>query len=369
MVNQRRTIQHHPPNTELPLVVCIYEQETVAGLLNLLEVSYPTVSSPFCVYALHLVDLMGRAVPVFLDHENEHDPAKDTHHDTILDALKLYQESRSTEAIKFHTFTTLASMRSMHQDICEVAMENNATIIILPFHNDCPGNLVGTEVIRSREVHSVNIEVLNNAPCSVGILVNKSNNFRNPFAGCSTIGRHSHSFHHFAMLFLGGADAREALAFADRMAGNPDVSLIVIRFLSHNHEGDNEMEKKLDDGVVTWFWVKNETNPRVIYREVVVRNGAETVATIQALNEDTYYDLWIVGRTQGINPVLLEGLEHWSENYELGVIGDYIASSDFGGTASVLVVHQQILRGQGTTTASRQKKIACTNMLSQLKLC
>jgi hypothetical protein len=90
--------------------------------------------------------------------------------------------------------------------------------------------------------------------------------------------------------------------------------------------------------------VKNEGNSRVAYREVVVRNGEETLAAIQALDTDTN-ELWIVGRKQGINQVLLEGLSKLSENPELGVIGDYVASTDFGSTASVLVVHQQIMRG------------------------
>ncbi|KAK1354519.1 hypothetical protein POM88_047775 [Heracleum sosnowskyi] len=62
------------------------------------------------------------------------------------------------------------------------------------------------------------------------------------------------------LLFLGGPDAREALAFADRMTSHPDVSLLVIRFLSHDGEGDDLIENKLDDGLVTWFWVKNEGN-------------------------------------------------------------------------------------------------------------
>ena len=72
-----------------------------------------------------------------------------------------------------------------------------------------------------------------------------------------------------AVLFLGGGDAREALVYADRMVANQDVSLTVIRFLSRNFKGYNEIEKKLDDGIVTWFWVKNEINQRVVYREVV----------------------------------------------------------------------------------------------------
>lgn len=198
--------------------------------------------------------------------------------------------------------------------------------------------------------------MLSHAPCSVGILVDKGH-----IARLNAVAAASSAFGgaglHFAVLFLGGADAREALAYADRMLGNPDVCLTVIRFLAFNGEGDNEMEKKLDDGVVTWFWVKNEANERVLYREVIVRNGAETVAAIQTINEDTF-DLWIVGRKQGINPVLLEGLSDWTENHqELGIIGDYVGAVDFGGTASVLVIQQQILREQGTAARSASRRL------------
>ncbi|KAJ6409371.1 hypothetical protein OIU84_008964 [Salix udensis] len=101
---------------------------------------------------------------------------------------------------------------------------------------------------------------------------------------------------------------RRYVAYADRMAPNPEVSLTVtvIRFLSYNNTGDDEMEKKLGG-------------------EVVVINGEETLAAIQALGNDTI-ELWIVGRRQGINQVLLEGLSELSENPELAV-------------------HQQIMRG------------------------
>ncbi|KAL6967760.1 Cation/H(+) antiporter 24 [Sarracenia purpurea var. burkii] len=128
------------------------------------------------------------------------------------------------------------------------------------------------------------------------------------------------------------------------MAGNSEVSLTVIRFLPYNGEGEDEMEKKLDDGLVTWFWVKNEGNERVIYKEVVVKNGDETVAAIQTMNHSENYDLWIVGRKQGINPVLIQGMSSWSQNHELGIIGDMVTSMDFGSNASVLVVQQQVLR-------------------------
>ncbi|KAH7542770.1 hypothetical protein FEM48_Zijuj02G0110200 [Ziziphus jujuba var. spinosa] len=342
MVNKRRTIQHTAQSTELRILVCIHDQESVSAAIDLLEATNPNLSSPFSIYALRLVELVGRAAPLFIDHEKQPEPSRYADSDTIHNALKRYEEIRRG-FVKIHAFTAVAPKRTMYQDICELALLNKATFIILPFNKERIEKIGGTELVRVG-VRSVNSNVLAHAPCSVGVLVDKGH-LRNPLMAYS----YRHSIERFAVLFLGGADSREALAYADRMAGNMDVSVTVIRFLSHNGEGDKELEKKLDDGVVTSFWVKNEVNERVVYREITVRNGAETVAAIQAINDESY-DLWIVGRKEGINPFLLEGLEDWSENHELGVIGDYVASDDFGGNASVLVVQQQILREQKANT-------------------
>nr|KAJ0191058.1 hypothetical protein LSAT_V11C800434580 [Lactuca sativa] len=70
------------------------------------------------------------------------------------------------------------------------------------------------------------------------------------------------------------------------------------------------------------------------------------------------YDLWIVGRKLGVNPILIEGLSSWSENLELGVIGDYVASVDLGSTASVLVVQQQVLRDKETNSGGLRGRIS-----------
>lgn len=341
MVNKRRTIQHHPPGKELRVLLCIHDEESVTGFINLLEVSNPSTSCPFSIFALHLVELVGRANPVFVDHEHQELPAKYAAYDNIHKALRLYEEGRE-DFLKLHAFTVVSPMRSMYQDICKLALVKKVTLIILPFHKEHLQRLVGTELVRAG-VRSVNFSVLDHAPCSVGVLVDKGQ-FRRPLAAISS----QHSMNHYAMLFLGGADAREALVYADRMAEKKDVRLTVVRFLAYNGEGDVEAEKKLDDGLVTWFWVKNEKNDRVVYREVVVRDGNQTVAAIQAVNDESF-DLWIVGRRHGINPIFFEGLTDWSENQELGVIGDYVASADFDSSASVLVVQQQIMRAAGAT--------------------
>ncbi|XP_027334008.1 cation/H(+) antiporter 24 isoform X2 [Abrus precatorius] len=332
MVNQRRNIQHNPPTQELRIVLCILDTETINSLIHLVDISNPTSNSPLSVSALRLIELVGRASPLFIDHEKQELPHI-YHWTHTMNALEHYKKFKGV-FVKLRFFTAVAPKQTMFQDTCELALEQEASLIILPFNRGA---------IYNHGVRAVNSKILNHAPCSVAILVNK---------GLLEINTLGNSFRHsagnrFAVLFLGGADAREALVYADRMLANTDqeVNLTVIRFLSHNYIGDNEMEKKLDDGIVTWFWVKNEANQRMTYREVVVRNGEETISAIQSMN-DGAYDLWIVGRKQGINAVLLTGLSEWNvESEDLGVIGEYVSSEDFPGTASVLVVQQQILRG------------------------
>lgn len=52
------------------------------------------------------------------------------------------------------------------------------------------------------------------------------------------------------------------------------------------------------------------------------------------------YDLYIVGRGEGVKSPLLKGLSDWESNQELGTIGDVLASSCFSSQASILAVRQ-----------------------------
>ncbi|ESW18828.1 hypothetical protein PHAVU_006G073800 [Phaseolus vulgaris] len=327
MVNQRRNIQNHPPDSDLKIVLCTFDTDVTPGLIHLLDISNPTQNFPFTVSVLKLTELLGRANPLFIDHEKQHVPPSYQWYNTI-HMLECHQQLKGA-FMKLRFFTAVTPKKTMFRDICELAIEEEASLIMLPFN---------LENVYNHAVRTVNSQVLRNSPCSVAIFVDKGLNTNN------ALGSFRRTKHRFAVLFLGGGDSREALVYADRMLAHHDVSLTVIRFLSHNFIGYNEIEKKLDDGIVTWFWVKNEINQRVIYREVVSRNGEETIGAIQAMN-DGAFDLLIVGRKQGINPILLTGLSEWTESEELGLIGDYVSSPDFFGSASVLVVQQQILRG------------------------
>ncbi|KAK1373978.1 Cation/H(+) antiporter like [Heracleum sosnowskyi] len=341
MLNKRRNIQHNPPNMDFKLVLTIDDEESVPGFINLFEVSNPTPSSPIVVYALRLIQLVGRATPLFIDHDNQEQNFNYNSVNPIHNALKYSHESMCG-FIRIHPFTSVSPKRSMYQDICELALTKKVSLILLPYNKDLLKNSQRSlEAGEQKNVSlSINSNIFSHAPCSVGVFVDKGF-FQKPPSqpNAKPVRRH------FAVLFLGGPDARETLAYADRMVGHPDLSLTVVRFLAYDGEGDDTMEKKLDDGLVTWFWVKNEGNRSVIYREVVVKNGEETMAAIQSIN-DVHYDLWIVGRGNGMNRLLVQGLTTWSDNDELGIIGEYVSSSDVSATASVLVMQQQILRDQ-----------------------
>ncbi|KAL9235236.1 hypothetical protein vseg_010014 [Gypsophila vaccaria] len=344
MGNKKRTVQHTQQESELRILACMYDQDSVATLLNLIDVANPTPTNPFRVFALYLVELLGRAAPVFMDHSQQ-DHYWDSTNEAIHNAVLMYQKAHAQD-IRLHFFTTVTPQRTMYQDICELAVVHKVSFIILPFHKKCLDATNDTSATILPGVQSVNANTLSHAPCSVAILACKDATTWTTIPGRASSRRRSRQF---AMVFLGGPDAREALTLSDRMVGHPDVSLIVIRFLASDYKGDNESERKLDDGVVTWFWVKNEQNEKVVYKEVVVSTGLETLSAIQSLNDTTAVDMWIVGRKSGINPVLLEGLSDWTVNPELGLIGDFLVSMDFSTTSSVLVVQQQVLKDQRST--------------------
>ncbi|XP_052885006.1 cation/H(+) antiporter 24-like [Gossypium arboreum] len=339
MLKQRRTIQHTAQGDHLRILVCIRDKTNLPSLVNLLQLFHPTVQNPFSLHAFYLVELISRANPVFVEHQNqelEDLSGRFPDLEIIHHALKQYQEGRE-ECVELHLFSAATVKPTMYQDVCKLALISKAVFIILPLKKKLAGEMETTEQWGG-ESGSIITQILDNAPCSVGLLVEKAERWQLPQIAS----------YNFIVLFLGGPDSREALAFSDRMSGNPCVSLTVVRFLASNAEGDDEMQRKLDDGVVTSFWVKNEANEKVNYREVVIRNGADTASAIVGMAAEKYYHMWIVGRKQGINPSLLEGLSTWSDHKEeMGILGDYLSFSESVNSDSVMVVQKQVLTGKG----------------------
>ncbi|KAF5750092.1 putative Na(+)/H(+) antiporter [Tripterygium wilfordii] len=355
---KRRTIQRSKPDAELTVLVCIHTPRNVPTIINLLEASHATRKSPICVYILHLVELTGRASAMLIVHNTRKSgrPALNrtqAQSDHIINAFENYEQHSGCVSVQ--PLTAISPYSTMHEDICNLAEDKRVAFIIIPFHKQqtVDGGMEAT----NPAFRLVNQNVLANAPCSVGILVDRG------LSGSTRLAANQVS-HHVAVLFFGGPDDREALSYARRMSEHPGISLTVMRFLPGEDaaepaqqpsgdptdpiiltvETENEREKQLDEVSINKFRMKNASDDSIYYIEKVVNNGEETVAAIRSM--DNAHDLFIVGRGQGMISPLTAGLTDWSECPELGAIGDLLASSDFAATVSVLVVQQYVGAGQ-----------------------
>lgn len=347
---KKRTIQRAKPDNELRVLVCIHTPRNVPTIINLLEASNPTKKSPIGVYVLHLVELTGRASAMLIVHNTRKSgrPALNrtqAQSDHIIHAFENYEHHAGCVSVQ--PLTAISPYSTMHEDICNLAEDKRVAFVIIPFHKQqtVDGGMEAT----NPAFRTVNQNVLTNAPCSVGILVDRGLN------GSSRLSANQVS-HFVAVLFFGGPDDREALAYGWRMSEHQGVTLTVMRFLPGedtvevtagdpiNHSGSimrelsqQERERQLDDEYINEFRTKN-MNESIIYTEKIANNGEETVAVIRSM--DNSHDLFIVGRGEGVVSPLTAGLTDWSECPELGAIGDLLASSDFAATVSVLVVQQ-----------------------------
>uniref|UniRef100_A0A7N0T766 Uncharacterized protein n=1 Tax=Kalanchoe fedtschenkoi TaxID=63787 RepID=A0A7N0T766_KALFE len=324
----KRTVTQMRPDSTLRVLVCVHEQENVPAAINLLDTFN---LAPLMVIILHLVELIGRSSPVLITHDpakykrlsDETDPSE-----KIVRAFLNYART-SCRQIYIQAYTSISPHKTMHDDVCSLAL-NKATLIVVPFHRTCDG--MGRSLSSRDNMRAVNRNVLDKAPCSVAILVDR---------GMLTSSRallENWTCYRVAVLFLGGADDREALAIGARMAAHPSISLTLIRLVDGSSLGPGG--HLLDEEVVSGFRRDMEENPRLVYIEYEVADGAGTVAVIRSMEEA--YQIVIVGRRHDSRSPLLLGLQDWWEGAELGAIGEIMASPDFRGRTTILVVQQQI---------------------------
>lgn len=348
---KRRTIQKAKSDDELRVLACLYNTRNVPTIIHLLRTSNSSRRSPMSVFALQLVELVGRASTMIVVHNSRKAGPRNPSHieaqaDQIITHFDNY-ELRS-EGVGTQVLTARCPYTTMDEDICRVARDKRAAFIIIPFHK--LQTIDGEMEDIDPSIRSVNEGVLANAPCSVGILVDR---------GMAESRDHAQNI---AVLFFGGPDDREALAYAWRMVEETDSVLTVVRFISstdememdkemametlepsdRNHvslEIDDEREKLLDDDYLGKFKMATENNRSVSIYELVLNDEEETTKAIKSMDEHNH-DLYIVGRGRGMVSPLTSGLADWCDCPELGPIGDLLVTSEFESKFSVLIVQQ-----------------------------
>ncbi|XP_058111077.1 cation/H(+) antiporter 15-like [Magnolia sinica] len=328
-----RTMEHSKPNVELCVLTCLRTQENVPSIINLLDASNANRESPICIYAMTLVELVGRANPILIEHNTLNRSSSINNSNHIMGAFQNFEQTMNG-CVSVRHLTVVAPYNSMYQDICLLALNKRVSLIIVPFQKQ--RSIDGLDVV-DRAFLNINPKLLEEAPCSVGILVDRGNQ-----SGLSTLS--SNHLSRIGVVILGGPDCRDVLSYALRMAGNQHVELHVMRIIQENDNRHDDVDKQRDENVVAKFRIGCVGNNHVVYGEEVVRNGEETVNAIRSMGSD--YDLMVVGRRFGMGTVLVDGLVDWIENPELGVFGDIMAAPDFfNGSVSVLVIQQQLTMG------------------------
>ncbi|KAL3829040.1 hypothetical protein ACJIZ3_017842 [Penstemon smallii] len=328
---KRRTMQHCTSNDELRILACIHRQENVHSIINLLRVSNSTKESPIDFVVLHLIKLMGRASSLLIAHRQQDKPRQHiTQSERIFNVFKRF-ELQNPDCFQIHCYKGISPYMTMHNDVCSLALEKRTILIVLPFHKQWTSE----ETVESSTAYRhLNKCVLEKAPCSVGILIDhRSLKSRYVLS--------EHSVYKVVVLFFGGADDREALAYAKRMSGHSSVRLTLLRFIASGPAAivaGTERSKMLDSEILMNFKLIMQKMEQVAYKEKVVANGSDVITVTRSMVNA--YNLVLVGRRHGQSPVMLQ-LAKWNERGDLGVIGEILAASEFKGEASVLVVQQQ----------------------------
>lgn len=358
-----RNIRSIGPDTQLRILACTYDSHNSSGIINLLEASNPTRQSPIHIFAVQLVELIGHTSAMLIVNDacksnNERSnhgggPISSTRYsNSNSNPFEFYGKQR--ENFYVQALTVVSAYATMHEDICNLAEDESITLVIVPFHKQ--STIDGAMEESDPALRVVNRNVIDNAKCSVGVFVDRGLGISQIFN--SNIGSHTSSdgvsYHHFAVFFIGGADDREALAYAKRMAGHPRVDLTVIRFILSpeacldDAEKSNEIleamantgrQKQLDDLFVDGFKVHTMDNSSIELVEEVVSSWEETLDVIKSIEGEC--DLYIMGRRHGSSSTSTMTSVLDSDSDELGTLADALVSSSFFMVnTSILIVQQ-----------------------------
>ncbi|KAF3975631.1 hypothetical protein ACB098_01G147600 [Castanea mollissima] len=335
-----RTIERNDSNAQLRILACFHSTTNIPAMINLIEASRGTEKKEgLCVYALHLMELTERPSAILMVHKARKNglpfwnKGRHSDHNQIVVAFEAF---RQLSRVSIRPMTAISSMTNIHEDICTSAESKGASMIILPFHKH--QRFDGALETTRNDYRWVNRRVLEHAPCSVGILVDRG-------LGGSTHVSASNVCSTLTVLFFGGGDDREALAYGARMAEHPGISLTVVHFIISPEneqevvnvkvnigETSNTSEGSGDEKFLVEFKQKFLKDSSIKFEERVVRNAAETIDVIL---EYSRCDLVLVGRTHEVTCLNVK-----SDCLELGQVGSLLTSPGFSTSASVLVVQQ-----------------------------
>lgn len=338
---KHRKIQGKEPSAQLRMMACFYGTRNIPSIINLIEASRGTEKKGVLVYAMHLMELTERTSAIRMVHKARKNGLPFWNNGVESDANQVvvaFETFQQLSKVTIRPTTAISGLSTMHEDIVNGAHRKRAAMIILPFHKH--QRLDGHMETTRAEFRFVNRRVLQHAPCSVGILVDRG------LGGSSHVSA-SNVEYTITVLFFGGHDDREAISYGTRMAEHPGIKLVVVRFLIDPKVSSDAIMLDMDDSsrpearsddeeCISEFKEKiSKDNDVIKYEERAVGNLAEIVDVIRSHNR---CNMFVVGRIP--EGQLAVAFSKKNECPELGPVGNLLIATDFSTTASVLVVQQ-----------------------------
>ncbi|BBN08301.1 K+:H+ antiporter [Marchantia polymorpha subsp. ruderalis] len=368
----RRQLFMDASKDELRILGCVNGISHVPGMINLTELVRGQSIRTLRLYILHLMELSERSSAMMMVQRARRDgrpffeAGGQGRTDNIVVAFEAFGQ---LSKVVVRPMTAISGYENMHEDICSTAEDKRAAMILIPFHK----NLTDAGAKSNPDIRAVNRKVLQHAPCSVAMVLDRG------LGGAAQIAPASVR-HNCVILFFGGPDDREALAFGMQIAQHTGVSLKVIRFVSglpddlHRNapkgysssaeageghatvarsslrqssrffmdfEGESESERTLDEAALDAIRLpKVETGDEFLtYEEIPIADLTEGITTLAVSSE---YDFILVGRARRpstLLAVLAAGaVRQHAEFPELGPVGEILTSNQI--RASILVVQQ-----------------------------
>ncbi|CAN6361886.1 unnamed protein product [Urochloa humidicola] len=223
---------------ELRVLACFHSSRNIPTLLNLVEASRGTRRGKLAVYAMHLVELSERSSSITMVQRARRNGSGGGGEagQLLVVAFEAFQQ---LSAVRVRAMTAISDLDTIHRDIVDSAAGKRAAIVIMPYHKALHHDGRTFHSLGS-SYHAMNKRVLREAPCSVGILIDRG------LGGATHVAAANVSFT-VAVLFFGGPDDREALAYATRMAEHPGVAVTLARFRPPPESSDEVVAGADDD--------------------------------------------------------------------------------------------------------------------------
>ncbi|KAL3029245.1 hypothetical protein AAZX31_03G153100 [Glycine max] len=332
---------------KLRILACIHGPGNIPSLINFVESIRATNMSRLKLYVMQLTELTDSSSSILMVQRSRKNGfpfinrmKSGPMHEQIATAFQAYGE---VGKVTVHHLTSISLLSTMHEDICHVAEKKGVAMIILPFHKRWGGEDEEVTEDLGQGLREVNQRVLQNAACSVAVLVNRGVARRYEQEPETSVAARKR----VCIIFIGGPHDRKVLELGSRMAEHPAIRLLLVRFTSYTEVGDegpkynsptsttNWEKEKLDEEAVNEFKVKWQETV-----EYIEKNATNITEEVLSIGKAKDHDLVIVGKQQ-LETTMLTNIDFRHGNEELGPIGDLFVSSGNGITSSLLVIQDR----------------------------